>query len=246
MFRSYFFNIRLTVRDALFDEIEQFLSSEALFRGADEHRWKFLPLFAERFAEAGDTAVGLCFRQFVRFREYDAERDAVLTEHLDEIQVDGLRFESDVDQYEEEMEPFAAEYIIEDDFRELAAGRLRGAGIAVAGQVDQIPTVVDAEMVDKPCFARGSRDLGQPVAVCQHVDERRFAHVAAADERDVGKSVFRHLCDAFRGAFELGVPNLHDGFRCGLSGVKVEKKVAISKKNHVASFCPFVVHPFIR
>ena len=162
MFRSYFSNIRLTVRDALFDEIEQFLSSEALFRGADEHRWKFLPLFAERFAEAGDTAVGLCFRQFVRFREYDAERDAVLTEHLDEIQVDGLRFESDVDQYEEEMEPFAAEYIIEDDFRELAAGRLRGAGIAVAGQVDQIPTVVDAEMVDKPCLPGVPETLASP------------------------------------------------------------------------------------
>ncbi len=142
-------------------------------------------------------------------------RMSVRNVKLLEIQVDGLRFESDVDQYEEEMEPFAAEYIIEDDFRELAAGRLRGAGIAVAGQVDQIPTVVDAEMVDKPCFARGSRDLGQPVAACQHVDERRFAHVAAADERNVAQVVFRDLRNAFGAALEFGFGDLHGGVGIG-------------------------------
>ena len=144
----YFFNIRSTVSEARPDEIEYILLTDALFRGADEHRRQLFPLFAERFAEAGDAAFGLGFRELVGLREDDAERDAVFAEQLDEPQVDALRFEPDVYQNEQKVKPFASENVIRDDLREIVARRFRGAGIAVPGQVDQIPSVVDLEMID--------------------------------------------------------------------------------------------------
>ena len=209
--RPYFFNIRSTVFEAFPDEIEYILLTDAFFRGADEHRRQFFPLFAERFAEAGDAAFGLGFREFVGFREDDAERDAVFAEHLDEPQVDALRFEPDIDQHEQKMKPFASENVVRDDLREAVARGFRGAGVTVPGQVDQIPSVIDLEMIDQPCLAGHTRDLGQSVAAGQQVDERRFAYVAPTDERDIGQRIVRQLGDPLRGAFELDVSNLHGG-----------------------------------
>ena len=97
-------------------------------------------------------------------------------------------FEADIDQNEEEVELLAAEHVVGDELRELAPHGLRRAGVAVTGQIHEIPRVVDAEVVDQPGFARSSRDLGQPVAAGEHVDERRFADVAAADEGDVAQA----------------------------------------------------------
>ena len=104
--------------------------------------------------------------------------------------------------------------VVGDELRELAALRLRGAGVAVARQVDQIPAVVDAEVVDEPRLAGGRRDLGQPLAAGEHVDERRLAHVAASDEGDVAQVVLRNLRDALRGAFEFGFGDLHGAPFC--------------------------------
>ena len=67
-------------------------------------------------------------------------------------------------------------------------------------QVDQVPRIVDQEVVDEPRLAGCPRDLCQPLPAGQHVDERRLADVAAPDEGDVLQRILRNLRDALRAA----------------------------------------------
>ena len=150
-------------------------------------------MFGECGAEPLHALLTLGFREFVGLGKDDAERNTVLAEHLDEPQVDLLGFEADVHQHEQEVHFLAFEHVVGDQLRKFAALRLRRAGISVARQVDQIPGVVDAEMVYQARFPGRSRYLGQPRAGGEHVDERRFADVAPPDEGDVFQVVFRNL-----------------------------------------------------
>ena len=139
-----------------------------------------------------------------------AERNAVHAQHFDEAQVDLLGLQSGIDQHEQEVHPFASEYVVGDDFGELVALGFRCAGVTVTGQIDQIPTVVDAEMVDKPRLARGAGNFGQAAATCEHIDQRRLADVAAADEGELRERVFRQLRKTLGAAYELCLVDLHD------------------------------------
>ena len=161
------------------------------------------------FFIAGGTAFELVARELVRLGEDDAERNAVFAQQPDEPQIDRLRFEPRVDQHEEEVHLLRPEHVVGDEFREFAPFALRDAGVAVARQVDQIPAVVDQEMVDEPCLTRRSRYFGQRTVAGEQVDERRLADVAAPDEGDVGQCVARNLRQLLRAAFEGGAFDLH-------------------------------------
>lgn len=191
------------------DEIENLLAPGALFGRGDEHRRELLPAFRELCGVTFDALLALGFRELVGLGEDQPEGDAVHAEHLDELQVDLLGFEADVHQHEEIVEPFAAEHIVGDELREGAAYALRRTGVSVPGQIHEIPGVVDAEVVDKPGFAGCSRDFGESRPAGEHVDERRFADVAAADEGDVAQVVLRDLRNAFGTAPEFGSVDLH-------------------------------------
>ena len=191
------------------DEGEDFLASRALFRRGDEHRRQFLPLLGERGPEPLHALFALGFRELVGLGEDDAEGDAVFAQHLDEPQVDLLGFEPDVHQHEQEVHLLALDDVVGDQFRKLAALGFRRAGVAVAGQVDQIPGVVDAEVVYEARLSGRSRHLGQSCAGGEHVDERRFSDVAPPDEGDVFQVVLRNLGNALGGAFEFGFGDLH-------------------------------------
>ncbi len=179
------------------------------FDGA-EHREATPPLFTEHLFVAFDAACELCGRQFVGFGKDDAERNDLPAEHFDKAQVDLLGLQSGIDQHEQEVHPFASEYVVGDDFGELVALGFRCAGVTVTGQIDQIPTVVDAEMVDKPRLARGAGNFGQAAATCEHIDQRRLADVAAADEGELRERVFRQLRKTLGAAYELCLVDLHD------------------------------------
>ena len=211
-----FFNIRVNFQ-AFADEIEDFLASRAAFGRRDEHRRQLLPCLRKPFPVALHALFALGFRELVGFGEDDAERYAVFAQHVDEPEVDALGLEADVRQHEQEVHLPAAEHVVGDERREPVAHGLRRAGVAVAGQVHQIPCVVDAEVVDEPRLAGRSRDFGQPRAAGEHVDERRFADVAAPDEGDVAQPVLRDLRDAFGTASEFGFRDFH---RAGVFSVR--------------------------
>lgn len=195
--------------EAVADPLEQLLAPGPLFGRGHHHRRQLLPLLRKGLREAGDAAAGLRSGELVGLGEDDSERDAVFAQHLDEAQVDLLRFEPDVDQHEQEVQLLAAEHVVGDDLGELVAPALRRAGVAVARQVDQIPPTVDQKVVDKPRLAGRSRDFGQPGAPGKHVDQRRFAHVAAPDEGDLFEVVFGNLSDALGRTAKFGFVDLH-------------------------------------
>ena len=64
-------------------------------------------------------------------------------------------------------------------------------GVSVAREVDEIPFVVDDEMVDEQRLAWRRRSLCQVLVVSQHVDKAGFSYVAPADESVFRLHVFR-------------------------------------------------------
>ena len=119
--------------------MEDLVASGARRARRQEHRRKLFPLLRKLTLVCLDVARGLRGGELVAFGEYDAEWHAVLPEHLDEAQVDLLRFEAAVDKHEEVVHALALQYVIEDYAGEVAALSLRDACVAVTGQVDQIP-----------------------------------------------------------------------------------------------------------
>ena len=107
------------------------------------------------------------------------------------------------------MHLLAAEHVVGDEFREFTPLDLRGAGVSVTREIDQIPCVVDPEVVDQSGLAGRSGDFCQALASGEEVDERRLPDVAPPDEGDVGEWVLRDLCNALRRAFEFGFRDLH-------------------------------------
>ena len=63
---------------------------------------------------------------------------------------------------------------------------------------------------DRPRLARGAGNFGQAAATCEHIDQRRLADVAAADEGELRERVFRQLRKTLGAAYELCLVDLHD------------------------------------
>src|SRR5260221_2287215 len=55
-------------------------------------------------------------------------------------------------------------------------------GEAITGQIDDVPFVVDVEMIDQLGFPGGIGSFGQLVIIGKHADQRRFTDIASADE----------------------------------------------------------------
>ena len=107
--------------------------------------------------------------------------------------VDALLFVADVDEDKEVDELFALEDIARDHLLQAALRRLRARplGVAIARKVHQIPLVVDNEVVDEQGLARLRRRLGQSLAVGEHIDQTRLAHIGSSDKGKLGLGVLR-------------------------------------------------------
>ena len=60
------------------------------------------------------------------------------------------------------------------------------------------------EVVDKLGLSGCSRDLCQTLVSCEHIDQRRLAHVTAADEGHIAQGIFRDLRDLLGATLENG------------------------------------------
>ena len=188
---------------------QNLLPSAAVGARDAEDRRQLLPLFEQRRAVAIQVAPQLCGRKLVDLGKDDAERHPFASEQPEEIQVDALGLQSCIDQNVEEVHLLAAKHIVEDESGKFVAHRAGCPRVAVTRQIDQIPAVVDQKVVDEPRFARRAGDFGQPRVAREHVDERRFAHVAAPDEGDVAQRVGGNLRRALGTATELCLVDLH-------------------------------------
>ena len=72
----------------------------------------------------------------------------------------------------------------------LALGYLR---IAVAGQVDEVGTVIDPEEVDVHRLSGGLADAGKVLPLQNTVDDRGLSDVRLSGESDLREAVLREL-----------------------------------------------------
>jgi len=122
----------------------------------------------------------------IRFGEDQAKRDLPLAQLIDKFEIIFLRAVPTVDEDENSHQVFAFAKVILDHFLPFFPAGQGNLCKAIAGQIDDIPLVVDIEMIDQLGFAGGAGGLGQLVIVANHIDQRGLADIAAAD-----KGIFR-------------------------------------------------------
>lgn len=177
------------------DVVENLFPALALLRAGHEMGRQLLPCFPHGMEEGLDILFHLRRLQLVGLGEHQRERNAALAQPVDELAVDFLRFVAHVDQHENVGKLLAPENVRRYHLLQLVKHRLRTLGKAVTGQIDQIPTVVDDEVVDEKRLAGSGRCLRQSLVIAQHVDEARLAHVRPADEGIFGLMVFGTLSE---------------------------------------------------
>ena len=114
-----------------------------------------------------------------------------------------------VNEYEQGRKLGTLQDVIVDDAGQLLLLALSALGIAVAGQIDQIPVFVDKEVVNEERLTWCGRCHGQTLAAGQHVDEAGLAHVGAAYERVFGHGVLRTFAHVRVADYEFGALYLH-------------------------------------
>ena len=109
--------------------------------------------------------------EFVGLGEDYRKRHTVFSKPIDKLKVDFLWLVAYVDEHEKQSHLRASQDIRLDNPPEVIPLAFSAGRISVARQIHEIPRiVVDAEVVDKQCFARSLGSLCQTRA-CEHVDK---------------------------------------------------------------------------
>ena len=155
----------------LFDVVEDSVASYAFFARGFENGGQFFPGFEQSGEVGGNFLFARGGRLLVHFGEDDAEWHAVLAEPLHEFEVDFLGFVAAVDEDEQVCHLLTPENVAFDDAFEAVAVGFASASVAVAGKIDDIPLVVDEDVVDKHGLTGSRRSHGETGLSCEHVDE---------------------------------------------------------------------------
>ena len=110
-------------------------------------------MFVQLLQIVADIAVYLAAFQLVGFGENDGKRHSVLAQPFYKGKVDGLRLMAAVDEDKEAGHLLALQDIGLYDALNLLLSFLSASGVAIAGKVDDIPVLVDQEMIDEHCFS---------------------------------------------------------------------------------------------
>ena len=131
--------------------------------------------------------------ELVRLGEDDGEGHRAFAEPVDEVRVNLHRVMTDVDEHEGVDELLALQDVRRNHLVELLLHGLRSLCEAITRKVHEIPLIVDDKVIDEQRLAGRGRRFGKSLAVAEHVDEARLAHVGASDERKLGLGVLRAL-----------------------------------------------------
>ena len=175
------FSLLQTLVD-LVDVVEHVVATQLFLAAGDEVRRQFHPTVFQRVHPLFGIHAGLNWAQLVGLGEDDAEGHATLAQPVYELTVNLLLVVAHVDKYKNVSQLWTLQNIAGNHLLQLFLYGLRTLGEAIARQVDQIPLVVDDEMVDKQGLSRCGRCLGESLVVAEHVDEARLSHVTSADE----------------------------------------------------------------
>src|ERR1043165_8985832 len=101
------------------------------------------------------------FRVLVGLGINNAEGNLVLAAPEHKLQVDLLQGQAAVDEHEQTHQAFPLFAVIVNNSSKLSTVLLAGFGKAVTGKIDQVPAVVNKEVVNELGFTRGSRSFSQ-------------------------------------------------------------------------------------
>lgn len=110
-------------------------------------------------------------------------------EPLAHAAVVGGRLVADVHQQQAQGQQAGVGKPFFDEFAPPGSLLLGDLGVAVAGQVDEVDLLVDAEVIDVGGLAGGGTHPGKVFPVQEPVDDRGLAHVGPACKGDLGKDI---------------------------------------------------------
>ena len=166
----------------MFDIAQEFVTPHTVLGRCDEVGRKLLPLFTQLLQVVADVAVYPAAFQFVGFGENDGEGYSVLAQP-----VYGLRLVTAVDEDKEAGHLLALQNVGLYDALNLFLAFLSALGIAVARKVDDVPVLINQEMIDEHGLSRSCGRHGESFTSRQHVDEAGFSNVGTSDEGVFGE-----------------------------------------------------------
>ena len=110
------------------------------------------------------------------------KRDLPLPKAVDKIQIDLLRGMPTVYQHEYVGKVRTLAQVVFDHLLPFLPLSLRHLCKTITGKVDDVPFIVDVEMIDQLCFAGSTGGLGQLIVIADHVDQGGLADIASPDE----------------------------------------------------------------
>ena len=172
----------------LLDVAQDLRAPGAVFRRAGEMGREIFPLLQHGFLVVLQVAAELAPAELIGFGKHHGKGNLVFPQPFHEGQVYLLRLVPAVQQHEEADQVFPLAYVIFDELLKALLGAFAHLGVAIAGQVHQVPALVYGEVIDKLGFTGAATGFGQVFLVGQHIDQAAFAHVAPPYE-----GVFRLL-----------------------------------------------------
>ena len=180
------------------DEPHHLVTPGALYRRGLNDQRQLVPAFRQVFLHLFDCLEPFFLTDLIALGIEQYERQLAVAEPVDEIEVKLLWRDPAVDQHEKAHQVGPVNGILLDHFGKSLALFLRYLGVPVAGQVAQVPAVIDQEMVDQSCFPGCGRCFRQVFPLHQHIDERAFPHVRSPDKRIFRQVPLRTLCNGLR------------------------------------------------
>lgn len=129
-----------------------------------------------------DALGKLGLTQLISLGENQTKGHLRLPQPLYEFEVDLLWLMSTIYKHKKVSQTGAFQNIIFYDLLKGLTRLLAHFGVSVARQVDQVPKVVDLEMIDQLSLSRPTRSLGQTLSLGKHIDQAALADVAATDK----------------------------------------------------------------
>ena len=140
----------------------------------------------ERGRESTDPFGTLRPRKLVAFRERRKEGSGAGGDQLAYPEIVRRRLPPNVEQPDHAAQRRTGPEVALQPGSPAAAFRLAGAGVPVAGKIDEIEPAVERVDVEQPGLAGCGRYVRQAAAPDQRVEEARLADVGAADKGDLG------------------------------------------------------------
>jgi len=187
----------------LFYERKYLIPSHLLDSARNKMLGQELPGRAHPVQEIFDILAHRTLILLVGFREHETEGDIPFPQSFQKLQVYLLRAMPAVDEYEHGDEVFSFTQVVLDHLFPSSSFGLRDLCKAVAGQVHDVPFVIDIKVVDQLRLAGRTGSLRQLIIADEHIDKGRFADVASSDKSVFGP-VRRRALRMIRAADDVG------------------------------------------